>query len=544
VLKKIDRLFLITLVMVIFFCGSNFVLSQEANRTLNYTFGWPAYIDPGVGSDDQSLGPIINLYDPLIYPKIDGEPGAHVAKSWEISDDGLVWTFYLREGIKFHDGSELTAEDVKFSMDRLATRGQGYGFLYSDRIKQTKVIDKYTVEFHLTSRFAPLLSSLQFFFILNKDLVLENIQDGRYEEFGDYGEKYLNLNAAGSGPYKLKEFDYGSHITFEQNPDYWLPLDPNCPDEIKFYAGLPTSTVKIMFEKRELEYCGHDLSMEALKTIDAIEGVDIGDMEQGAVMYGMLNNKKAPTDDIHIRKAMAWALDYKVIIEKIFPGFVQARGPASHNLPGFDPTVFQYYKDLDKAKEELEKSKYYGELDKYPITIHWTAELEDMEKLCLLLANDLNKIGLNVEIVKTPWVSVVEQCGSFETSPNMTLVSVAPAYPEVGAVFESRYHSNTVRSWEQNEWLSDPELDKKIEKAIEIADREERFKAYSELQHYFTDQCVSLFLYDRIHKVPYQSYYMEWALSDDSINYSINGYNCAGRFIKIYPEKRLELLNK
>jgi len=541
-LKKISKIMVIFMILAFVFTALSFAESQEAKRPFRLTWGWPVHIDPGVGCDTNSIMCFVNLYDGLVYPSEDGEPQSHIAKSWETSEDGLVWTFHLREGVKFHDGTELNAEDVKFSMDRMVTRGQGFGYLFTDRVVNTEVVDDYTVSIHLKVPFSPFLGALYQFFIVNKDLVMENIEEGKYGEFGDYGEKFLNLNEAGSGPYKIKEFDYGSHITLEQNPEYWIPVDPNCPDEWKYYATLPTSTIKVMLQKRELELCGHDISLEALKTCDAMEGIEIGVMGQGDVFYGMLNNKKAPTDDIHVRKALAWAMDYKTITEVIFPGFVQARGPISHDLAGFDPTVFQYQKDLEKAKEEIKKSKYYGELDKYPISIHWTSELEDMEKVCLLLMSDLKKIGVTIDMVRTPWVSIVEQCGSLETSPNMTIVSTAPGYPEAGSTFECRYKSSTARSWEQNEWLLDPDLDKRISDAVQIQDREERFKAYSELQHYLVDLCPSLFIMDRVTRHPYQEYYMDWPLSGGSNGYKVNGYNTAGRFIRIYPEKRDELV--
>ena len=116
----------------------------------------------------------------------------------------------------------------------------------------------------------------------------------------------------------------------------------------------------------------------------------------------------------------------------------------------------------------------------------------------------MKKIGLTIKLVKTPWVSIVEQCGSLETSPNMTLISSVPCYSEAGAVLEARYTSGTVRSWEQNEWLQDPELDKRIIDSTKIKDRDERFKAYSELQHYLVDLCPSIFIMNRVLHHPFQ----------------------------------------
>ena len=542
-LSRMVKIILIIFVLGLVFSGSILAENQGAERIFRVLRGWPVHIDPAVGSDINSNMVYVNLYDGLVFPSLDGIPQPHVAKSWNVSDDGLTWTFYLRPGIKFHDGRELTAEDVKFSMDRMIAIGEGMAYLFYGRIDETEVIDKYTVAFRLDYPFAPFAGALFRFFIVNKDLVLENVESGKYGEFGDYGQEFLNLNGAGSGPYQMKEYNYATHITLKQNTDYWLPLDPNCPDEWTYKGGLESFTAKTLLQTRGIEAVGEELPPESLAVIDKIEGVSIGIVDNwGEMIYGMLHNKKAPTDCIHIRKALAWATDYDTITKVIFPGFVQARGPIASGIPGHDPTVFQYYYDLDKAREEVKKSKYYGELDKYPISLHWTAEVADYEKLGLLLQADMKKIGITIKLVKTPWVSIVEQCGSLETSPNYTIISSVPCYSEAGSVLEARYTSGTVRSWEQNEWLQDPELDKRIIDSTKIQDRDERFKAYGELQHYLVDLCPSIFIMNRVLHHPFQEYYMDYPLSDGRAGFPVSGYSECGRFIRIYPEKRLELL--
>lgn len=542
--RKISKIImLIILILGVFLSSSILAQEQEEERVFRVLRGWPVHIDPAAGSDINSHMIYVNLYDPLVFPDLDGIPQPHVARDWSVSEDGLTWTFYLQEGIKFHDGRELTAEDVKFSMDRFVTLGEGMAYLFVDRIDSTEVIDKYTVAFHLNYPFAPFAGALFSFFIINKDLVLENIEEGRYGEFGDYGKKYLNLNGAGSGPYKIREFNYATHITLDQNSDYWLPFDPNNPTEWTYRGGLESFTAKVLLETREIEAVGEELPPETLAVIDQIDGVSIGVIDNwGEMVYVMMHNKKAPTDCIHVRKAIAWATDYDTITNQIFPGFIQARGPIAEGVPGQDPDVFQYSYNIEKAMEEIKQSKYYGELDKYPMGLHWTAEVADYEKLGLLLQSDLDKIGLTLNLVRTPWVSLVEQCGSMETSPHMTVVSVVPGYPEAGSVLEARYTSTTVRSWEQNEWLEDPELDQMISNATRIQDMEERFKAYSDIQKYIVDLCPSIFLMNRVLHHPFQEYYIDYPLSDGNKGYPIKGYSECGRFIKIYPEKRLELL--
>ncbi len=193
-------------------------------KRLRSAWSWPTYIDPGVGSDISSTSALVALYDALVYPDLDGNLQPHVAKSWEVTENGLKWTFHLNEGVMFHDGSELTSEDVKFSMDRLIDIGEGYAYLYGTRIDSTETPDKYTVVFNLKAQFAPFVRSLFMLFILNKDLVLANIESpGPYGEMGDYGKNYLLNHDAGSGAYMVKEFQLEEYLLMLKNPNYWVP---------------------------------------------------------------------------------------------------------------------------------------------------------------------------------------------------------------------------------------------------------------------------------------------------------------------------------
>ncbi len=517
-------------------------VAGAAERSLRTNWSWPTYIDPSVGSDFSSSTALVNLYDSLVYPDMKGNAQPHVAKSWDTSADTLTWTFHLREGVKFHDGSELTAEDVKFSMDRLTTIGEGYGFLFVGKIVSTETPDKYTVVFRMKDPFGPFITTLFRLYILNKDLVVANIEKpGPYGDMGDYGKEYLLTHDAGSGPYMVKEFQLEEYLLMDQNPDYWLPIDLNAPDEFKMIATTEPVTIKTMMARRELEITDAWQPLESLQALGKIEGVEISKHSTGNEHYFMLHTKKPPTDDIHFRKAIAWAFDYQTEAEKIWVDSTQAKGPVTQILPGHDPTVFQYYRDLDKAREELKQSKYYGELDKYPVEVHWVSVPADNEKEALLLMSNLADIGIDCKIVKVPWMSIVEEMANIETSPNIVGVFVGPHYPEAGSLLESRYKSASVATWEQNEWLQDEKFDAMIEDAIATVDQEERFAKYGEIQHYIVDLCPSLFLFDQVEKHGYQATYIDFpASSGEAI--PIMGYNFAARFIKVYPKKRAELL--
>jgi len=539
-MKKTVRILLISLCVVGILVSLG--VAGAAERNLRTNWSWPTYIDPAVGSDFSSSTALVNLYDTLVYPDMKGNAQPHVAKSWDTSADALTWTFHLRKGVKFHDGSELTAEDVKFSMDTLTTIGEGYGFLFVGKIVSTEIPDKYTVVFRMKEPFGPFITTLFRLYILNKDLVVANIKKpGPYGDMGDYGKEYLLTHDAGSGPYMVKEFQLEEYLLMEQNHDYWLPIDRDAPDEFKMIATTEPVTIRTMMARRELEITDAWQPLESLQALDKIKGVEISKIAVGNEHYFMLHTKKPPTDDIHFRRAMAWAFDYQTEAEKIWVDSTQARGPVTQILPGHDPTVFQYHRDLDKAREELKQSKYYGELDKYPVEIHWVSVPADNEKEALLLMSNLADIGIDAKIVKVPWMSIVEEMANIETSPNVVGVFVGPHYPEAGALLESRYKSESIATWEQNEWLQDEKFDAMIEDAIATVDREERFAKYGKIQHYIVDLCPSLFLFDQIQKNGYQATYIDWwAARGEAI--PIMGYNFAARFIKVYPEKRAELL--
>jgi len=511
---------------------------SDDSGVLRVTFAWPTYIDPAVGSDFSSSSSFVNLYDTLVYPDTNGDPLPHVATSWEASADGLTWTFHLRDDVTFHDGTPLTAEDVKFSMDRLTTIGEGYAFLFVGRVESTEVVDAYTVRFHLSQPFGPFLSTLYRLYILNKDLVEANIvKPGPYGDMGDYGKAYLVDHDAGSGPYMVKEFRVEEELDMIQNPNYWLPIDADAPKEVRFIGTTEPATIRTMMSRHELEISDQWQSQEALQALDGIDGVDIAAFSPGTEFYLMMNTRKPPTDDIHVRRAMAWATDYATVMEHIFPDAIQAKGPVPQNLPGADPTVFQFHRDLDKAREELAKSKYADELDKYPVEFHWIAEVPDEEKVALLFMANMADIGIDVKVVKVPWMSVVDEMAKEETSPNIVSVFDSSHYPEAGSLLESRYHSSSAATWEQNEWLLDETLDAMIEDSIATIDRAERFAKYSEIQQYIVDLCPTIFLFEQVEKHAYQAAYVEWPVANGVVN-PVMGYNLAARFIKVHTDRQ------
>jgi len=540
-MNKIKKILFIS-VFIVLMVSLNLAVTMAYERPLRTTWAWPAYIDPAIDESYQSMVAYNNLYDTLVFSDSAGEALPHVAESWEVSDDGLAWTFYIRQGIKFHDDGELTASDVKFSMDRKLAIGQGTAYLFLDQEIKTEVIDKYTVTFNLKKPEGPFLKKLMSLFIVNEDLIKKHIKKpGSYGEMGDYGKEYLLAHDAGSGSYMLKEVVLESHIDMVVNPNYWIPIDPNAPDELKMIGNTESVIVRTLLSKRELEITDDTQTPEAFSALEKLEGVKIAQYKSPGSWVLMLHTKKAPTDDVHFRKAMAWATDYETVKKYILVDYPLATGPIPEIIPGHEPTVFQYHRDLDKAMEELKKSKYYGQLDKYPARLEWCAEVPLEEKVALLFMSNMADIGIKVNVVKVPWMSMVNNNSSMDTSPNTCVVYPATAYGEAGSLLQMRYASSNANGVAQIEYLLDPEYDAKLEDAIATVDKDERFAKYAKMQHYIVELCPTIFLVDQVRKHAFQSDYVDWYAMDGNIS-PASGYDFIVRNIKIYPEKRNKLL--
>jgi len=480
-------------------------------RTLNVTFSWPTYIDPAVGSDFSSTSSLCNLYDTLVFPNTAGGVDAHLAESWRVSGDGLTWTFVLKKGVKFHNGSELTASDVAFSMNRLLEIGEGLAYVFLGSVESAGAIDDYTVEFKLAQPSGLFLISLIRLYIADEEEVMANIvTPGPYGDKGDYGKEYLLTHDAGSGAYKVKEFPLEEYLLMAKNSAWFGAFGANAPEEVRFIATTEAATVRTLMSRQELEITDQWQTIEALEALDAIEGIDVAAFPVLTEFYYMIHTQRAPTDDVHFRRAMAYAFDYDAAVALEWEGTQQSRGPVPAITAGHNPDVFVFERDLDKAREELALSKYADQLDQYPVEVHWITEVPAEEKWALLFQANMADIGIDVEVVGTPWLSVVENAASQDLSPHIVTIYVSADFPEAGSLLKVRYHSDAAATWSQNEWLLDDELDQMIDDALVTVDTDERYAKYRDLQDYIMDLCPSIFLYDQYQKHAYQSAYVDW----------------------------------
>ena len=493
------RLSILLVMLLALLMGFSYV-GQAAERNIltmscNQEFGT---IDPHRGTDWTESMAMVNVYDALVFPSSAGAMEPKLATSWTASPDGLTYTFTLRKGVKFHDGSEVTAEDVAFSMGRALALKEGYSWLWLDVVEEVTVNDTYTVTFHLNKPFAPFVSTLAWLFIANKDLVLAHKQPGDFGEFGDYGAQWLSVTTnedVGSGPYKLKSWDRGREIAFELFLDYFegWPHGDKSIDEVHVLLIYENSTVRTMLRKGELTIVEHWRTYSDYEEMDGYPNAHVISFISPEELSFKINTKKPPTDDVHIRRMLAWAMDYKSVLEVLEPGSGVAKGPIPEVIPGHNSRVFGYYMDLDKAREEMEQSKYYPNIP--PIELVLPTGLENRRKMGLRLQENLSKLGVKLNINQELWGRMTDLATTAETTPNIMVTSVSANYPDPDTYLYCMYHSRAVGTWMSTEWLQDPLVDQLIEQERVTLDPEERAHIMNVLQHIIVERCPDIFIY-------------------------------------------------
>jgi peptide/nickel transport system substrate-binding protein len=317
-----------------------------------------ATLDPAKHTDETQSLIVMNLYDPVVYPTKGGPPTAHLAESWTVSPDGLTYTFKIRKGVKFHDGSELTAEDVAFSIARIIRMGKGFAWLWKDILKPENAVatDPTTVQFKLDAPYAPFLASLTQLFVVNKKLILANKKDGPYGEFGDYGEDFLNKTDAGSGPYMVEAYQPGNQVVFRKFDAYWRGWKPNQIDKAVMRIIGEQATIKLMLQKGELDMAEQWLTPEAFAELKKSPGVVVKEDPSAQLFFLSMNNTKAPLNDVNVRRAISYVFDYETATKEIFGGAAQARVPVPILMPGHNEKTPMYKRDVAKAKDLLAKA--------------------------------------------------------------------------------------------------------------------------------------------------------------------------------------------
>lgn len=399
-----------------------------------------------------------NIFESLVKqtPNLDAvEP--LLAESWEQPDD-VTYIFKLRQGVKFHNGDDFTAEDVKASFDRVMDEATGASrrpdFL---PVAAVEVVDDYTVKFTMSAPYGPFLSKLENLAILPAGQTSDPAQE-----------------PIGTGPFKFKEWITGQSITLEKTPDYWQTGLPYLDSIV--YRPIAEPSTRIV-----------ELQTGNVDVLNAVPAKDVATLEADANLTVHRNagvtrdhvgfNMESPIfkDNPNLRKAIAWAVDRETIANTILYGLAapaQVAIPTSHWA--YNPAVEGAYGfDLAKAKE------YYDQADPKPteITVKVSPTYPDQIKMAELMQPALKEIGIDLKIEQlewSTWIDTVVVKGDYD----MEIVLISGGSDPDDFFYQWHHTGEVFNIWR----YSDPEMDSLLEQGRTTVAQDARKEIYYKIQ--------------------------------------------------------------
>jgi len=448
-----------------------------------------ATLDPAIGYDWQNWSMIKSLFDGLM----DYKPGTtelvpDLAESYEISPDGTTFTFKLRKGVKFHNGREMTAEDVKYSIDRVVnptTQSPGQGFFASikgyeeaaagkaDGLSGITVVDPLTIKFELTRPDATFLHvmAINFSHVVPKEEV---------ERWGaDFGK-----HPVGTGAFKLGEWTLGQRLVFERNADYWHKGLPHL-DKITFEIGQEPIVALLRLQKGEIDVPGDGIPPAKFQEVmndpeQKARVVEGGQLHTG---YVTMNVNIPPFDNVKVRQAVNMAINKDRIVQLINNRAVPANQPLPPSMPGYAKDYKGYHYDPAKAKELLAEA---GQAAGFTTDLY-VMNTDPNPRIAQGIQQDLAAIGIKANIQALAQANVIAAGGEKEGAPMIWSGGMAwiADFPDPSNFYGPILGCGGAvpGGWNWS-WYCNEDLDKKAAEADSIVDpakQEERNKMWSDI---------------------------------------------------------------
>ncbi|MFW2589788.1 ABC transporter substrate-binding protein [Sagittula sp. SSi028] len=415
-----------------------------------------------------------DIYESLLRYDTELTPQPSLAKSWEISDDGLVYTFTLQDGVTWHDGTAFTAADVVFSADVFLRETHARlraSLAYVDTIEAP---DDNTVVFTLKEPFGPFINVFE---VGTMPIVPKHIYEGT-----DYATNDMNATPIGTGPFKFAQWEKGSYIHLVKNEDYYLEGQPHL-DEV-YYRVIPDAAARaVAFETGEVDVLPggsvENWDVPRLTEMDGVCSTGKGWEFFAPHAWMWLNNREGPTSDERFRQAVMYAMDREFVRDVVWNGFgTVATGPVSSKTNFYSDDVTDYSYDPDKARELLDEMGYDGE----PVRLLPIPYGETWLRWAEAVRQNLSEAGINIQLESTDVAGWNEKTSQWDYDIAFTYLY---QYGDPALGVSRNYTADRIEKgspWNNVEGYDNPELDAKWAAAATMVSAEDRAAAYAEIQ--------------------------------------------------------------
>lgn len=440
--------------------------------------GDAGHLNPVLTTDQTAQSPGCQIYNTLLDFDTDLSFKPYLAESWDISNDGKVYTFYLVRNATFHDGTPMTSADVKFTVEEVVLEYAPRGKLIFGNVESIETPDPYTIVFKLKTAFPPFLIGFTppyFGGVLPKHLW----------EGTDIETNPHNQNPVGTGPFKFVEYVPGSHITLVRNENYWREGLPYL-DRIIFKI-IPDATARVLaLEKGEVDaITEQQVPHSQAKRLSEIPGIDVSFRRADATnsfAFMAFNLRNPITGNIQVRHAIAHALDTSYMVATATFGFGGvATGPISSASPYYNPDVSVYEYDPEKARDLLEEALDLEAGERISLTLNVDGTRTDHVKYGEIIRSQLKEIGIDVTLQATEKALYLEN--TFVKSDfDLAIVSMGLG-PDPDGVYRLYHSSHIVEvAYQNSPGYSNARVDELLDNGRVETDLERRKEMYREFQ--------------------------------------------------------------
>lgn len=426
------------------------------------------------------LGLTQQVYDYLMRKDGNGNIIPNMVESYELAPDASSCTFVLKQGIKFHDGSELTAEDIAYTFERAKTC-TGSIKTYCADISHVEVADAYNFTIIMENPNVALLEWLTCIPIMSKSFT-----ETCGEDYGTDIDKVM-----GSGPYKMVEWKFGEYIIFEAFEDYFL----GCPDvkSIRLEVISDTNAAVIALQTHEIDLYMNDVPYISVDDLKADETLNMEFFSSTRYNYVLFNAEEGMFTDVRMRQAVAYAVDREEMLimgcEDVNNGYIVNTPAGPDFVANADSKTWPYEHNIEKARELVKAAGYEG-----ASTSIYTLNVDPYTKLAVKLQDYMSQIGLTCDIVQlenSAYISDVCDLGGFEIA---ICFNTFPGKDADIAMSAQLLSSKAGLAGNYGRYI-DETMDQMIIDAKVISDMETREAAYKQIAEHFSETLPTIPLY-------------------------------------------------
>ncbi len=421
---------------------------------------------------------LFNIYEGLVKPDSEGNYTDAVAESHSISDDGKVYTFKLREHVKFHDGTEVTVDDVKYSIERCAgINGNGTPLVAAfSNVEKVETPDDSTVEIYLQE------ADTEFLAYLTVAVVPEHCED-------------LDKNPVGTGPFQYVSRSPQENIVIEKFEDYWNTEEQAYLDEVTFKIVGDSNAIVTGLKGGSIDMYPRVNSTQSAQLADD-QDLEIYEGGMNLVQALYLNNAQKPFDDVRVRQALCYAVNRQEILDMTADGKGTILG--SSMFPAFEKYYMpeladKYPQDIEKARELLKEAGYP---DGFEMTITVPDNYQQHIDAAQVLVEQLKQVGVQAEIQLVEWDSWLSDTYT-DRNFQSTVVGLDASFLSGRALLE-RFSSDSEKNFIN---YSNTEYDALYEQVRKSTDDEEQVELYKKMETLLADDAANVYIQDMASEV-------------------------------------------